>query len=50
MMNFQLVEWKNDDEFFNIQLEKIENVFEFFISIEEKLRGVAEQQYKREAM
>ena len=34
-MNFLLVVWKNDDE--------------FFISGEEKRRGVAEQEYKREA-
>ena len=35
IMNFLLVERKNDDE--------------FFISSEEKRRGVAEQKYKREA-
>ena len=39
-MNFLLVEWKNDDDF---SISGEEKIMEFFMNVEEKRRGVAEQ-------
>ena len=45
VMNFSFYSWKNDDDFFISGAEKIN---QFFISGEEKSRGVAEQEFRRE--